>query len=67
MLRKTGRHGPVDRRCRAASMRPQRNAAENGVGRRSALSAGAASMRPQRNAAENDLIPCNGNGGVLLQ
>ncbi len=38
---------------RGASMRPQRNAAENDLWLGAGPGDGAASMRPQRNAAEN--------------
>ncbi len=37
-----------------ASMRPQRNAAENTTGSNSQTAGRDASMRPQRNAAENN-------------
>ena len=53
MLRKTppsGIHSPARR---IASMRPQRNAAENWVMAKTVAVTEEASMRPQRNAAEN--------------
>ena len=53
MLRKTDQRRAVDCPGLIASMRPQRNAAENKrefLDRNNAL---LASMRPQRNAAEN--------------
>ncbi len=53
MLRKTRGAGSPCRRRFSASMRPQRNAAEN-IRTHPALGAAEqASMRPQRNAAEN--------------
>ncbi len=53
MLRKTGSVGEGSAgECRA-SMRPQRNAAENGSAGRAGAAGYDASMRPQRNAAEN--------------
>ena len=57
MLRKTSAPDYVGRVYEIASMRPQRNAAENPSG---AITQGAsqmASMRPQRNAAENAQNP----------
>ena len=55
MLRKTSRHGAPAGIPLHASMRPQRNAAENtGAVTEQLLRAPSASMRPQRNAAEND-------------
>ena len=54
MLRKTGAVGECPKETREASMRPQRNAAENrGVSARDGEGFAGASMRPQRNAAEN--------------
>ncbi len=56
MLRKT--RGREDKRefPAPASMRPQRNAAENDTLAVGATAASAASMRPQRNAAENTIL-----------
>ncbi len=53
MLRKTGYAGSVERRTQRASMRPQRNAAENKRIGSGCCVGYVASMRPQRNAAEN--------------
>ena len=53
MLRKTAPAAPVVSLHSGASMRPQRNAAENQCCRAVAAGRSAASMRPQRNAAEN--------------
>ncbi len=53
MLRKTAVRRQADRHAEAASMRPQRNAAENDPRGGRAVDFLVASMRPQRNAAEN--------------
>ena len=53
MLRKTGHPGSRIERHVGASMRPQRNAAENRNFRAGGRRCDCASMRPQRNAAEN--------------
>ncbi len=53
MLRKTAIERTEDVTGDHASMRPQRNAAENGVDVYGNGDARGASMRPQRNAAEN--------------
>ena len=54
MLRKTPKRGAGVRGEAVASMRPQRNAAENLRGERDrGVVRRRASMRPQRNAAEN--------------
>ena len=53
MLRKTKDGPEAGRRRMLASMRPQRNAAENLRFRFRLRILRAASMRPQRNAAEN--------------
>ena len=56
MLRKTARKARTASPAPAASMRPQRNAAEN-LGEFSlSLADDRASMRPQRNAAENIVV-----------
>ena len=47
-----------------ASMRPQRNAAENGYLRIADRAVGDASMRPQRNAAENLQAICDTRPGI---
>ena len=54
MLRKTPPTGTRNVFFPEASMRPQRNAAENPVSSTHTPPGGIASMRPQRNAAEND-------------
>ena len=54
MLRKTRPHVGHSVPEPIASMRPQRNAAENVLRRRRLRKNHAASMRPQRNAAENE-------------
>ena len=53
MLRKTGRKSEGHLESGTASMRPQRNAAENKESRVLVWDPEDASMRPQRNAAEN--------------
>ena len=53
MLRKTTVLMPDPVRADIASMRPQRNAAENGPPTYASPAPPRASMRPQRNAAEN--------------
>ncbi len=53
MLRKTSSYDIYGCRMVYASMRPQRNAAENIPDRELAAMNPEASMRPQRNAAEN--------------
>ena len=53
MLRKTGAQSEQGAVKDNASMRPQRNAAENVSPELLAAIAWVASMRPQRNAAEN--------------
>ena len=50
---KTRQRRDVGPRAPRASMRPQRNAGENGVWRPSDGLLDRASMRPQRNAGEN--------------
>ncbi len=57
MLRKTEFRLERRRGVYSASMRPQRNAAENRSDKSGDPTAGCASMRPQRNAAENGPIP----------
>ena len=42
--------------ARRASMRPQRNAGENGLERKERAMEDIASMRPQRNAGENEMM-----------
>ena len=54
MLRKTGRNCSIFVGDHNASMRPQRNAAENSDRSVVPSLSARASMRPQRNAAEND-------------
>ena len=54
MLRKTCRRAAGPGGEARASMRPQRNAAENLLQKAELRSERLASMRPQRNAAEND-------------
>ncbi len=55
MLRKTANASATMSRAHAASMRPQRNAAENENMNTETETEREASMRPQRNAAENVL------------
>ena len=55
MLRKTPEAISIYRLSQQASMRPQRNAAENQGVPRGESEGGRASMRPQRNAAENGM------------
>ncbi len=60
MLRKTAAASRVRLPARRASMRPQRNAAENATRATPWKRLLIASMRPQRNAAEN-----NGAGRIV--
>ena len=53
MLRKTRGMQAGQHLAATASMRPQRNAAENKVAESGHAGRAQASMRPQRNAAEN--------------
>ena len=57
MLRKTTFMIADPQNLLNASMRPQRNAAENFLHNPHATTLALASMRPQRNAAENGLGP----------
>ncbi len=57
MLRKTRPPNCMPPLPPLASMRPQRNAAENDRRRSAKISEYRASMRPQRNAAENHAVP----------
>ena len=54
MLRKTLQRAHKHLEPGGASMRPQRNAAENIIGLTQRPAESDASMRPQRNAAENN-------------
>ncbi len=56
MLRKTGCLAVGLAERHDASMRPQRNAAENRPWSKKSMGDPSASMRPQRNAAENNLL-----------
>ena len=64
MLRKTIVGGGDTYSLAAASMRPQRNAAENVFWNSSRQGQILASMRPQRNAAENAEFPRGAQGAV---
>ena len=65
MLRKTDQRRVVDRPRLIASMRPQRNAAENGKIAIMSVKTTIASMRPQGNAAENVPVHASKTGRYI--